>query len=383
MPELFEDKSEKKVEYIELIYDLIFVYLVSRNGDLLHTIEGGFIRPMAFFSYTASTLIILQVWYYSTVLINRYGRGKLAEFVGIFINMYLLYYMADGIRDDWGVTYTRYHLAWALILVNLAVQYLILLRRGDWADGAERRHMRYQLSLLLAQAAVALVSIPIYHRTGAALGPRAMVLGFAATLLCRRTEDAAPLDFGHLSERVMLYIVFTFGEMILGIAGYFASDFDGWTMYYSLMAFLIVAGLFSSYGTFYNSLLDRERTGVSGGGYMLLHIVMILALNNITAAMEFMRVSEIAAVPKNLFMVASLLVYYLCLLLTQPYARTRAAGGRRFYRKVAANFGVYGVLMAVFYRSAPVSIALTMVFIGFQLYALRRGGRDRPDLPEE
>ena len=34
--------QEKKVEYLELIYDLIFVYLVGRNNELLHELSGGF-----------------------------------------------------------------------------------------------------------------------------------------------------------------------------------------------------------------------------------------------------------------------------------------------------------------------------------------------------
>ena len=35
--------KEKKVEYLELIYDLIFVYLIGRNNSLLQQIEDGFI----------------------------------------------------------------------------------------------------------------------------------------------------------------------------------------------------------------------------------------------------------------------------------------------------------------------------------------------------
>ena len=37
MSGLFDiDSKEKKVEYIELIYDLIFVYIIGRNNSLLH-----------------------------------------------------------------------------------------------------------------------------------------------------------------------------------------------------------------------------------------------------------------------------------------------------------------------------------------------------------
>ena len=34
--------KEKKVEYLELVYDLIFVYIIGRNNSLLQQTENGF-----------------------------------------------------------------------------------------------------------------------------------------------------------------------------------------------------------------------------------------------------------------------------------------------------------------------------------------------------
>ena len=377
MLSFLQDKSEKKVEYIELIYDLIFVYLVSRNGALLQTIEDGFVLPSAAATYALSTLIILQIWYFSTLFINRYGCGSPAEYMGIFINMYLLYYMADGIRADWGIRYYRYNLAWCLILLNLALQYFLRQRKHVCATEWERKHMRTQILMLTVQAALVLISIPIYQTTGYALSPWAMVFGFAASLLTVRINRMVPVDFPHLSERVMLYVVFTFGEMILGIAGYFTGEITGWTVYGSLMAFLIVAGLFTSYGHFYDHLLDREKT-TTGTGYMLLHIVLIMALNNITAAMEFMREWKVMWVPKTIFLVVSMLVYFLCLLGTQIYAKTTVPQGRRFYWKLGLNFLIYCLATALCYSLGAVSMAVTAAFIYFQLYALKKAEKNIP-----
>ena len=91
MSELFHG-GEKKVEYIELVYDLIFVYLVGRNNSLLHAIENGFFSANTYLTYIVATLVILQVWYFSTLFINRYGTNGVADHVFLFINMSLLYY---------------------------------------------------------------------------------------------------------------------------------------------------------------------------------------------------------------------------------------------------------------------------------------------------
>ena len=51
--------EEKKVEYLELIYDLIFVYLIGRNNGILHHVEDGFITLEAFLAYILCTQYIL------------------------------------------------------------------------------------------------------------------------------------------------------------------------------------------------------------------------------------------------------------------------------------------------------------------------------------
>ena len=116
----------------------------------------------------------------------------------------------------------------------------------------------------------------------------------------------------------MLYVVFTFGEMIIAVSGYFGEGFTVNNVYFAAMAFLIVVGLFLGYGTFYNKILDREiRT--SGVEYMAIHILLIFALNNITTSLEFMREESVSLLPKTVFLTTSFVLYYLCLFLTGAY----------------------------------------------------------------
>ena len=93
--------KEKKVEYIELIYDLIFVYIIGRNNQLLHIFDNGFVTMPAFLSYVMTTLAIIQIWNYSTYYINVYGRHSIREHIFMFVNMFLLYFIGEGTRTDW------------------------------------------------------------------------------------------------------------------------------------------------------------------------------------------------------------------------------------------------------------------------------------------
>ena len=82
MKEFIPKVQDRKVEYIELIYDLIFVYLVGRNCSLLYTTAVGFIIPLDYFSYMTSTMVALQIWYLSSIYINHYGDGVHGETIG-------------------------------------------------------------------------------------------------------------------------------------------------------------------------------------------------------------------------------------------------------------------------------------------------------------
>ena len=68
MIKAFMQPKEKKVEYVELIYDLIFVYIIGRNNQLLHSFENGFIAWPAFMAYIMTTLAIIQIWNYIEML---------------------------------------------------------------------------------------------------------------------------------------------------------------------------------------------------------------------------------------------------------------------------------------------------------------------------
>ncbi len=104
-------REEKKVEYLELIYDLIFVYVIGRNNSLLHHAENGFVNLPTFAAFVLCSLAVIQIWSFSTFYINLYGRNGVRNHVSLFLNMYLLYYMGEGTRLNWESFHNQYHIA--------------------------------------------------------------------------------------------------------------------------------------------------------------------------------------------------------------------------------------------------------------------------------
>lgn len=364
---MFEDifgPKEKKVEYLELIYDLIFVYLIGRNSSFVQHAENGFINWGLFLTYILFTLIIIQIWCHTAFYINRYGSNGVRDHICIFINMYLLYFMADATRTEWQAYYYRYNIAWALILLNLGLQYYLKLRKAKQETPWEAAQQRRTMWILFIQAAIVLVSLPVFSITGLPLSPLAMVFGIVATVASAGVNNLVSVDFPHLSERAMLYVVFTFGEMIIALAPYFSGAFTVNTIYFSLMAFLIVVGLFLSYELFYDHLLDKNLP-TNGIGYMMMHVFLIFSLSSITVALEFMQEEAIDAWPKVIYITASLLVFYLFLFLLGKYSKCDAKPTGKFIIMMCLASAVFAALMMLFHENMYVNIALTALYVFF------------------
>ena len=81
------DVKEKRVELIELFYDLIYVYAISRMTLLVEEPEGGILTWDMFAIYIVSSMIIIQAWLYMTNYVNRYCTWRWYEYVLVTVNM--------------------------------------------------------------------------------------------------------------------------------------------------------------------------------------------------------------------------------------------------------------------------------------------------------
>ncbi len=360
-------KAEKKVEYLELIYDLIFVFVIGRNNSLLHITDGGFVSLGGFVSYVVCTLAVIQIWNFTTYYINVFGRNGIREHISLFFNMFLMYFIAEGTGKDWADYYVQYHIAWALILLNIGIQYLIELRNHK--DDAKLSRLIKKMSLpLLTEAAAVIIALCCYELTGAEISWLAILTGIVASFAVGDRKKQSKVDFPHLTERAMLYVVFTFGEMIISLSGYFDGEFSFNSLYFSVMGFLIVVTLFLSYETLYDHIVDREQQN-NGLSYMLIHIFLIFGLNNITVALEFMREEEIDLMPKMLFLLGSFLLYFLCIFLLGRYAKRRCMFNRKFITLMSSSAAVFVGAMLVFRENMKINILLTVIY-GFSVFLI-------------
>ena len=364
---MFVGKEEKKVEFIELIYDLIFVYIIGRNNSILHNITGGVVSLDSFLAYVVSTLAIIQIWNFTTFYINRYGKNRVRDYILLFVNMYLLYYIAEGTRSSWHDYLPQYCIAWGLILINIGIHYIIEYKEHLGAPW-ETVQIKRNVFILFGEAVLVFACIPMFQYTKISLVGIPILFGIIATIISSNVNKLVVVDFAHLTERAMLYVVLTFGEMIIVIASYFEGKNDINTIYFSVMAFLIVVGMFLSYGKVYNDIIDKNLS-TNGTGYMMMHVFLIFALNNITTSLEFMRDEKVDLLFKVEFLAASMVLYYVFLFLTERYAKERLKPCKSMIISVIILTVGFVAVMILFRTYMYVNIAATVIF-AFGIYGL-------------
>lgn len=355
-------REEKKVEYLELVYDLIFVYMTGRDNSLLENVEGGFVTPGAFLTYIICTLSIIQIWNFTTFYINMFGRNSLRDHVFLLINMYLVYFVGEATRLDSSAYIAQYHIAWGLILANVGLQYLLELRNHG-TDVWNRDVIRRMSITLFVEAAMVIVAGMLAPVPSTVLSLIAIIAGVILTFVGRASSVGGQVDFMHLTERAMLYVVFTFGEMVIGIAGYFTGGghFNLQVIYYSLMAFLVAVGMFLSYEIVYDYLVNREGE-YDGMLYMMIHIFIVFALNNVTVSFAFMREEEVALFPKVMLLTVSIVAYFLFLFLLGGHFRLRCRLNRGFILKMTLLSAAFIVLMILFRDMMVINILISVLY---------------------
>lgn len=367
-----ESHAVKKVEYIELFFDLIFVYTFRSINSLFHHVEGGFPSMQLLGTFFFLMTVAVQVWFFSVLFFNRYGRKSIRDYLTILLNMYLLYYMATSATvhqlEDFGL----YHLAWAGILLNLAYRNWDKREYGHHLDSLDKKILLQTSAGLCMQALVVLLCIPLYHYTGFMLSPFALLFGFLIRLRNRRYLLEHPADFPHLTERILLLVILTFGEMLIGIGSYFH---PGESVFFNISAFMIAAGMFLSYGFYYDNVLEHHRKA-SGLGILMLHIPMVLAINSTTIALELFAEKEEYSAMKPVFLLLALLLYYVLLLGMNRYGKIKGFADAFYLLLTGLMMAAYIPAILFTVQNPWLSTIFTLLFaylnLGLNLWQYKR-----------
>ncbi len=335
--------KEKKVELIELFYDLIYVYAISRLTLLIEEPEGGVIPLPGFFRYLVVYFVILQAWLYLTNYVNRYGRWKWYEYGLTAVNMIAAVYMANTIGTDWNEMSLTFNLAMLVMLLCVAVLYYIQTKLKEQDTGAAKNSLMILTIDCLLYFSAFLASALHADQAVIWLDVTAVLVGAFLPFFIRGKFDISVISFPHLAERFELITIITFGEGVVGMTDFFnVKDFS----LRPIMVFAVILALFGCYVTQIHYLCNHHRTDRSLR-LMFSHYFIVLSVNLVTIAFKFLENPEADRLFTTGLTIAAFALFFVSVFSNSAYYYDRFAFTKKDMLITAAVLMAGAIIMLI------------------------------------
>ena len=204
-----QGEHERKVTWLELFYDLVYVAAIIQLGNTLSNDVswGGFLRFVALF------IPIWWSWTGITFYVNRFVVDDVVHRLLIFTQVGFIAILAMSTVDAFGALGQQFILAYVGIRAILIVLYLRAYRHAPAARPLTRRFI---IGFTIA-AAIWLVSAFVPPPARYALWALAMIADLAVPFASRRFNTLLPPDVHHLTERYGLFTIIVAGEAFVKV----------------------------------------------------------------------------------------------------------------------------------------------------------------------
>jgi low temperature requirement protein LtrA len=215
-----EGLAERRVSFLELFYDLIYVVLIARIALIVHDTIN--LRTAATFVILFSLLWI--GWYNGSLLHDAHGRPDIRNRLLTFLQMFAIASMGVFASDASGAGGRGFAFCYTAFLAILVWQWVVVARleRPDPLYGPFA--VRYTAALAIMTAwigasAFANPDVRIWMWGGCVVVLLAGMVVFALTGRDAEQEEvaAAPLATESLLERFALFVIIVLGEVVASV----------------------------------------------------------------------------------------------------------------------------------------------------------------------
>ena len=342
--------KHKRVNYSELFYDLVFVFAISKVTALIHHLHNGILTWNSLLDFFMSVLLLINAWMIQTVYTNRYGKNSVFNMVIMFINMGLLLFISNLIKDDWQQYF--HYVCWAIgtLTLTLFFQYLVEFFKKS-TDNVHRESIKGFLwitglrSLEIYLAAL----LPIY--IGVYILYASILLTFITPITSISKDDHFQIVLPHLIERISLLVIITFGEMIMGLVNFFT--IENFSIY-SVLYFIIMLSLFLFYFVQFDHAIDEE-SNQKGLFLIYSHYPIFIGLLMMTVSMSFLLNPETNLLFATSFFYIGIGLFQAAVLANGPYNKHYLRYPRSYYCAQATLY-LAALILSLLFASNPITV---------------------------
>ena len=354
--------EDQSTTFIELFFDLVFVYAVTQTVSLVH-------EELSWAGVAHAVIVFWLVWWAWTQFtwaLNSADTTHPAVEAAMLVATAIAFLMAVTVPDAFGDAGGWF----AATYIAVRVVELGLYGRVAWDDVAKRAAVR-RFALLSVGGLAAVAGGGVVGGDARAWWWAAAVLLDVVAAVAAGAAEGWDVRPDHFSERHGLFVIIAVGEsLIVAAAGLTGAERTAQTVAVAILAVALTCGLWWNYFVTVKPALDeaiRRRQGVDRSTlardvYSILHFPLVFGVVLVAVAMKEAVAHPHQALPVagSLALAGGVVLFVASTVAALRRGGYRLAGGRLLLLAVVAA-GVWAA------HGAPVTWSLLVVALGLLL----------------
>ncbi|MFJ8247445.1 low temperature requirement protein A [Peribacillus asahii] len=300
--------EEKKVTWLELFYDLLFVAAVAAATHVLLHVEDGHIHAEYLVKFVLIFIPIWWAWVGQTIFINRFGKDLFHQRIFLILQMFFVLIMTSSLSVDFDPYYLSFLIGYIGLRAVTAIQYLIVQRIETG--------VRKQAALFLGRyfwigIVISLFSVFFDSWVRYAVLYTGILIDIIVPVLGQKCLEKVPTNTAHLLERFGLFSIILFGEALISTLAVIQPTQGNWdSIGFAIISFILIISMWWQYFDNMEKKLDKSIQ-TSGQNIIYGHLFILMSLSMIAASIRLLFLHEVHYSFILFFVFGSVLLYFL------------------------------------------------------------------------
>lgn len=334
--------AEKKVTWLELFYDLLFVAAVSKASHVLLHVDHGIIPLAYLFKFTLIFIPIWWSWVGQSLFVNRFGQDSTSHRIFMILQLFFVLIMTASLSVDFDKYFVPFLIGYLGLRAMTAIQYLAVYRK----ESDHRRNTAYYLgSRFWIGLAISALSLFFDSWIRYAVLYAGIVVDVVLPLLGRKYLVKSPIHTHHLLERFSLFTLILLGESVVSILAVLqSSDWKWQSVTFASLTFLLIIAMWWQY---FENVENKVNKALQTAGQTIIygHLFIYISLCMIAASIQLLFLEQLDYWFMISFIFGSVLLYFFSTSLV--FHKYRHAHQRLGIPHLALLLGIFGALLAV------------------------------------
>ncbi|HEY4430522.1 MAG TPA: low temperature requirement protein A [Paenibacillus sp.] len=335
-------RAEKKVTWLELFYDLLFVAAVSKASHVLLHVETGTIPLEYLFKFILIFVPIWWAWVGQSVFVNRFGQDIFSHRIFLILQLFFVLIMTASLSVNFDQYYVSFLVGYVGLRAMTAIQYLTVHKNeeADRKSTAWYLGSRFWIGLVISSLSLFFDSWVRYVVLYAGI-----IVDILLPLVGRKYLVKSPINTHHLLERFSLFTLILLGESVVSILAVLQSSHWTWqSILFALLTFLLIIAMWWQY---FDNVEKKVDKSIETAGQTIIygHLFIYISLSMIAASIQLLFLEQLNYIFMVCFIFGSVLLYFFSTsLVFHKYRRLQQRLGM-FH--LALLLGILGVFFAV------------------------------------